>query len=531
MPSSVTSNPQPWSKTAVIPGIGPVGALKLISSRCMWQGPSGVNILGQWSAGNVSSGTYRAKYPLVASARSVRFLFANQGIAPSTGAGSELQYDQAANSASLSGGFTLQTLNNTVSYVSGGAGNTVISCSGYNFTGGDIGRSVRITNASGAGWTVATYIITAASANNATLNGNAANAPGTTATAVLAGPGQITVRARLVWAGSNFPLTFNGLRTATIDIGGQMWSDPVGIDMRTSLATTFFMDSFVSAAQDVIWPLGMQSTSGAGEGFHASVDDTPAGTAYGGSYSANQFLYHPVLCMGVTSPRNTPVIGLMGDSILTGVGDTWVNGATDTTRTGDRSFVDFACNDAYGLVKYCRQGEAVNVTGILSAAQASKSRFRFGLMAQTCDIVIYNYGSNDLNGGDTLANLKTNTLAAAAFVQGFGAKFVPCSIPPRTTSSDAWATAGNQTKPGWEANRTGYNDWLRNGGWKTLGFDGFYDICANIEVDGTNALVVNGGLWLTNGAARKYSGDGTHPSHDGNLLMQTSIDTTLFVIS
>lgn len=114
----------------------------------------------------------------------------------------------------------------------------------------------------------------------------------------------------------------------------------------------------------------------------------------------------------------------------------------------------------YEDVRYRRIPQGGDRLQFWSASNAAK---RIAL-AQTATSVVVSLGSNDVANSRTLAQLQADGMAAWTALGAKGAKVYQCTITPKTTSTDGWATKANQT-PVFAAGgvRDTFNDWLRAG--------------------------------------------------------------------
>jgi hypothetical protein len=254
----------------------------------------------------------------------------------------------------------------------------------------------------------------------------------------------------------------------------------------------------------------------------AGTDQTATvGTAW---FSGTNNVGYGAMALNITPDAgfNTAVVGLIGDSIMSGSND-----------LNDRGFAARALISANLPYHYFgRGGETAQAISPLTGNTGFKSRI---VRLEACTDAISNYGTNDLNGGRTLAQLQADLLAIWTMLQTRGVRVYQTTILPRTTSSDNWATAPNQTVPAWEASRVSLNTWLRDpsaagavaqSGGALLGI---FDTAATVEVNSANVITLNGGRWLTNGTGTAYCDNlGTHPSQLSTALMAVAINTSLF---
>jgi hypothetical protein len=219
---------------------------------------------------------------------------------------------------------------------------------------------------------------------------------------------------------------------------------------------------------------------------------------------------------------NTAVVGLVGDSIM--------SGSNDLNDRGFAARALIAANIPYHY--FGRGGEKAQDISPLTGNVGFKSRI---IRLESCTHAICEYSTNDFVALRTLAQVKADLLAIWTMLQTRGVGVYQTTCLPRTTSSDNWATAPNQTPPTWEAYRTGLNDWLRDGSaagaiaQSAGALLTVFDTANTVEVNSSNVLTQNGGRWITNGTGTAYCDNlGTHPSQLSTALMAVAINTSLF---
>ena len=186
-------------------------------------------------------------------------------------------------------------------------------------------------------------------------------------------------------------------------------------------------------------------------------------------------------------------------------------------------------------------------------ANGSGAAMRLGY-AQAATDCVDEYGINDLIiGGFNLAQLQTAEITDWGRLKKRCLRVWANTLTPNATSTDSFATAGNQT-PNTdysETARTGYNDWLRQGapvlisgttitattngtanavyvGQSGHPLSGYFDPCTAIEVNSSNVPTLDGGRWLSNGTANNYTPDGLHPGPNAVVLEAATITTAKF---
>lgn len=259
----------------------------------------------------------------------------------------------------------------------------------------------------------------------------------------------------------------------------------------------------------------------------AQPDKSVAGSIATGD---SKFVYGPWALVG-DAGSDFPFVAHTGDSIPAGTGD------SATVVDAGRGFMRRAMNNNIPFVNLCTSGDALS----------SGFALRQPLLQGATD-VLSNYGTNDINGGATLATFQGLFITFCTNAAAYGARVWQTTIPPKTASTDTWATAANQTPYSHETVRTGFNDWLRDGapilsgtavatGSSAAGtlragqvghpLTGYFDAADAVEVDATGTFTRNGGRW---NVGYVYTGDsqGIHPSSAGHAAMALAIDTTKF---
>lgn len=204
-------------------------------------------------------------------------------------------------------------------------------------------------------------------------------------------------------------------------------------------------------------------------------------------------------------PETTRSVGLVGDSLNMG----YLDAVLDFQQKGH-----LVRGAEYEDVRYRRIPQGGDRLQFWSASNAAK---RIALV-QGMTSVIVSLGSNDVAQSRTLVQLQADSIAAWTALGAKGAKVFQCTITPKTTSTDAWATKANQT-PVFAAGgvRDTYNDWLRagastviNGNTVTLGMSGHpltgvIDVSPAVE-DASDIHYWKSPSWTT---------DGAHPTAQG----------------
>lgn len=330
-----------------------------------------------------------------------------------------------------------------------------------------------------------------------------------------------------------YPLTFGGRLSPTLDPGGQIVADPLGINLLPGdkLAVRTYL-----ASGTAYIPRTTASNNAPGSGgFTATTDLTPTGSAAIADSSGSY--YAPAAILGCAAPGSLAVLG-EGDSIMKGTGDGYVAGTIFSGRTSNEA-VDYG-----GFLTRALTGKAGLLNTGVSADRlywfvgTGDSLFR-SLNARRCSTAVSDYGTNDFADGQTVAQLQENHLTRATQLRALGiTKYFVTTITPRTSSTDGWATTTNQTPSAIESNRVIYNTWLRAGspinpttllpvavgtanalyaGSFGHPFTGFFDVASKVET------ALNSGLWLP---CQRVVNDAT-----GNVGQTVTSATAAFVNS
>lgn len=348
------------------------------------------------------------------------------------------------------------------------------------------------------------------------------------------GPNRIFVHSAIVVpADSNtgavvFPVTFGGASVGVIEPGKLLVADAVpGLVLLAG--KTFYTQTWVSVANlGEKWPLAVPVTVSAnGEGY-AATDLSQNVNAGSGIIGTAVAAYGPLGVLGVSSAPS-----LLGDGDSIGLGYSGSDPAGIYT-----GFISRALNGGFGWVTIATDGErADHVTtagGIQVRSQA----------ALNCKYAIVHFGRNDLSGGRTAAQIEVDLISHGRVLATMGIKPFACTVPPRTTTTDSYATLANQTVHASEAERVALNVWIRGGmpinattkapvavgtgGAKVAGdvghpYAGKFDTCAGAESS------QDSGKWKVTGAANYATTDGIHPTGAVYVLMAAQVTTASFV--
>ncbi len=317
----------------------------------------------------------------------------------------------------------------------------------------------------------------------------------------------ITVKASVELLSPNvmaLPVFFGGSRTVTIQPGGYVISDPVGIEFTAGQA--FFTRTSVTMNSGETCPAGLYmslngescvaSTSASSQVDATGIQSVPSGGA------AQTFAYGPAAILGVPQSP-TPAVLIIGDSITNGAGES--SGYIGVPR----GFVARGLVAASaGPIPYASLARGGTRWSGWKISSAPRSLF----LAEYATHAIVALGTNDLyNVGDNLATTKADALEVIARLKARNNLPITLSkvMPRMSGSTDSYATPGGMTPiSGFEsggAERDTYNAWLD--AQKAQGVIS--------DVVDPNPYVedqVNLGKWITNGAANYPTTDGIHPT-------------------
>lgn len=351
-----------------------------------------------------------------------------------------------------------------------------------------------------------------------------------TVTNETAGLNPITVTASLEYPAGTFQqIKFGGSASKTLQIDDTIFSDELVLAQTIPDQAQFWIWTYVSVSAGQKWPQGylIRSTTQENSDFSTGVDKTMTGNITVPASGVNRRGYGPVGVVA-TGFVGTPVNrawASMGDSLLMGVGDSYVdsygsNGWPARALLNKYPYVNFAVNGTFARDNY----QASQLTRRLTALQ----------MLGVTDILV-NYANNDLAaGGGDITNLQTRISSYLSVLKTYGFKVHYCTVTPYTTGT--FKTAAGQTintvGGGWVGGATSpaavTSDWIRT---KPTGVDSVFDMSDVVSVDANNNKTRNGGYWgsgnagvgdfmtgntrlTTTGAATDAASvDGRHPSN------------------
>jgi lysophospholipase L1-like esterase len=249
--------------------------------------------------------------------------------------------------------------------------------------------------------------------------------------------------------GTLWRLTFNGRTSVTLDPGGTVVADVLGISVAPGdvVAIRTHLASGTAYA-----PRLVAGNSGWG-GFTAASDLTAPGSA--AITSSTGDYYGPAALLGyAVGANNAKSVLVLGDSIAEGTNDEAYFTVPALGSPG--GFTIRALSGVAGIINIAIGGD------LSSSFQSTAGSFRRLGNAKYCNSAIIEYGSNDYALGATAATIEGINLNIAINLRRLGiARVFLTTIIPRTTSTDGWATTTNQTPVAGESQRLAYNTWVR----------------------------------------------------------------------
>jgi hypothetical protein len=257
---------------------------------------------------------------------------------------------------------------------------------------------------------------------------------------------------------------------------------------------------------------GNGSNGGEAMNYSGATDQTMSGTVTATSGAGNNGPIRRPLA--IIANTGVPSVAIIGDSIPLGQFDKY---DTDNALGFGRLLAHLS--PKVGFVDLSGQGETV---------VNQKSNFaKRGDLIKYCSHAIQQGGVNDLTaavGNATAATVESNLTGAGGLVTVYcpNTPTYAATIIPPTTSSDSWATLGNQTADGNNAQRVIFNNDMRADPSPYAGHIEFADILESSRDSGKR---------LTNGTASYYQPDSVHPSRNAYILARDTpiITTATFV--
>lgn len=292
-------------------------------------------------------------------------------------------------------------------------------------------------------------------------------------------------------------VTFGGSNSGVCVDGGQIVSDVAAL--KIPKGAVFFVRTFQNHPGGILFA-NRSALNNVGAAVPASgewwdygvtsTDYTGSATNINNKGVGNFFA--PAAIIGLTT---RPSFVIVGDSRSTPI----ATYETLPNAVGGIGECERSLCKSFGTINVSISGD--------SFVNALTNFVRRATLAQYASHVIIELGIN----GFTLGRTAAQTLADLSLLT---AKFpnqtvFAATVSPKSTSTDAWATTGNQTADATSnAARIAYNDALRTGQ-HTASIAGFVEIADQVE------SARNSGIWKATGVANGYTFDGLHESSGG----------------
>jgi len=281
-------------------------------------------------------------------------------------------------------------------------------------------------------------------------------------------------------AGTFTRVTFGGAASVTSSSGGNIVSDQIPVSIPKG--EKFWVRLFQNAPSKAVY-FTFYAGDGTAQFVSPASDLTMGGTATT-SASFQAATTTPIAIIGMSSD---PAIGIYGDSISVGRGDTADTGLPLQGHLGRAFGVAYAAGH-------------VGISGDrMSLFLGSKAK-RMSLATYFTHFAV-NMGINDITNGGSTSSVAADTNTIVGLFPG---PVALCTLSPVSTSTDTWNSVAAQTTVASNGVRVTENTRRLGGipGVKTV-----YDVNPSVE----SVASPESGLWR----ASAYTADGTHPSAKG----------------
>ncbi len=320
-------------------------------------------------------------------------------------------------------------------------------------------------------------------------------------------------------------ILFSGAPLGSIPNGGVVVGNTAAA-LKLVKGEKFFVRTWYSCAAGILYGAQACNTISATDGdaavttaaseesfnYGASIPDTTMTAGY--FASAGNFMYRPLVIAAVSS---RPAVLIYGDSKSIGQGDlpeSMMAGIGEIAR----SLANSTAYSIFGIGSETLQ----NLTSGASAATALTVR---STLHKYFTHVVCQLGTNDIHAQARTAAQFLGDMAT--FCGKFTIPVWWCTISPRSTSTDSWATVGNQTAHVNNAVRVAVNDAIRQSA-VVSSAQGARKIAGFFEMADALESARNSGLFKADGGA--WTGDGIHENQRGYIKLMKSrfLDPAVF---
>lgn len=308
-----------------------------------------------------------------------------------------------------------------------------------------------------------------------------------------AGLGTLTVRCALEYPeGVYHQLRFGGNATGSTAAGGDVWTDLTPI--RIPRGALFWLRTHYTSTAAIPWTYGgVIDNKIPDPPYGEASEDTATDKTLSGTIANSVY--------GTAMP--TAIVGHTTEPSFFGIGDSRFHGVDWPGSLGLMGSLDRAVGQYYATINLSITGEPAN--NYLSRAT---NRLRF---LKFCTHALCGLGINDVNGGDLATNIQGYLTTIYDGLRPYlgPRQIIQNTLPPISTSTDSWATTGNQTTHSNNAGRITINNWIRGGAGRGLRYFEFADAVESAR---------NSGLWSPN-----TTGDGLHENVAGNQAIAAAM--------
>jgi lysophospholipase L1-like esterase len=297
-------------------------------------------------------------------------------------------------------------------------------------------------------------------------------------------------------AGTFTRVTFGGAASVTSSSGGNIVSDQIPVSIPKG--EKFWVRLFQNAPSKAVY-FTFYAGDGTAQFVSPASDLTMGGTATT-SASFQAAITTPIAIIGMSSD---PAIGIYGDSISVGRGDTADTGLPLQGHLG-RAF-----GAAYAAGHVGISGDR------MSLFLGSKAK-RMSIATYFTHFAV-NMGINDITNGGSASSVAADTNTIVGLFPG---PVALCTLSPVSSSTDTWNSVAAQTTVASNGVRVTENTRRLGGipGVKTV-----YDVNPSVE----SVASPESGVWR----ASAYTADGTHPSAKGYKEEAAAINVALLTAS
>jgi hypothetical protein len=248
-----------------------------------------------------------------------------------------------------------------------------------------------------------------------------------------------------------------------------------------------------------------------GEGSILSTSATDLTGSLATISGIDSAVMYGALAISAVQPITQPVLAVDADSLEAGFrggADAFNNVGPFAWAFGDSvAVLNLGCS---GKTAAADVGGGASGTGYTSAMQMREDTMR------RCgvNIVLVALGTNDFNGGAAAPTIMADLSYKYTEYDGLGFQVWGATLPPRTTSTDSWATTTNQSVTANESKRTGLNTLLRA---KPTPLAGVLEFCTPVESS------PGSGLWMPN-----WTFEGVHWNKPATLAASGMVPVTSF---